>query len=72
MAEFSSRSKTADTLAVVTVLFGMVYVTLFLNQIIFGFGIVFLVVFGYLLWRLVVTGEAIVQTLRDSGDPPEA
>lgn len=64
MSEFSSRSPVADVLAVLTAVFGVVYSTVFLGQFLLGVAVVLLVVFGYLLWRLVVTGEAVVDALR--------
>ena len=71
MTEFSSRSPVADVLVVLTAVFGVVYSTVFLGQFLLGVAVVLLVVFVYLLWRLVVTGEAVVDALRTAEDRQE-
>ena len=71
MTEFSSRSPVADVLVVLTAVFGVVYSTVFLGQFLLGVAVVLLVVFVYLLWRLVVTGEAVVDALRTAEDRRE-
>lgn len=71
MTEFSSRSPVADVLVVLTAVFGVVYSTVFLAQFLLGVAVILLVVFVYLLWRLVVTGEAVVDALRAAEDRRE-
>jgi len=71
MSQFSSRSTASDALTVALALFGVVYATLFLGQLLFGVALALVVVLVYFLWRLVLTGEAIVDALQDSAGREE-